>query len=151
MSDLTTGTYWNLTCQSARNHAASMAAGCRREAAELIHREAKAFCDRKPPDTGTELHRRQQQRTFLTSRIGNITHADLMARTRPNVSDQIMEAVKLFLERVSIDEWPYEEATALTSTISSICYPTPRQVIILGRQRRTRQNRLTPRRGAVTP
>ena len=99
-----------------------MAAGCRREAATLIHGEAKAFCDREAPTTRAELSRRQQQALYLTSKIGSISHADLMARSHPNVADQLMSAVKSFLERVGIDESPYKEAMSLTSTISTICH-----------------------------
>ena len=99
-----------------------MAGLARREAAALIHREARKFCSRETPKSDTELSRRQQQRMYLTSKIGTISHADLMARTHPSVSDQIMNAVKEFLERLELDDSPYEEATALTSKISTLCH-----------------------------
>jgi len=114
--------YWLLTCQSAQSHAAAMAASCRRPAANLILREAKEFCDREPPESSTELSQRQKQAMYLTSRISSISHADQMARNHPNVSDQIMDDVKAFLDRLTLDDSPYKESMALTSKISTLCF-----------------------------
>ena len=116
------GRLWHLACLSAKNHAALMASRCRREAASLIHRETNAFCDREVPTTKADLNRRQQQATFLMSRIGSISHADLMARNHPAVADQIMAAVRAFLHSVPIDQSPHNKAMVLISTISTICH-----------------------------
>lgn len=98
-----------------------MAANCRREAASLIRREAKNFCDREPPENESELSRRQKQAMYLTSRISSISHADQMGRTHPNISDDIMAETKTFLDRVDLDESPYKESMALTTKISALC------------------------------
>lgn len=113
--------HWVLICTSARSHAARMAASCRRKASTMILREADSFCDRDPPQTDSELSRRQKQSMHLISRIGSISHADLMGRSHPSVSDQILEETKAFLERVDLDESPYEESLVLTSKISALC------------------------------
>lgn len=120
--DLHIQSFWVLTCQSAQSHAASMAASCRREAAALITREAKEFCDRDAPETRAELSRRQKQAMYLTSRISSISHADQMARSHPNISDQIMAETKTFLDRLGLDDSPYKESMALTSKISTLCF-----------------------------
>jgi hypothetical protein len=99
-----------------------MAASCRREAAALMTREVKEFCDQDAPETKSELSRRQKQAMYLTSRISSISHADQMARSHPNVSDQIMAETKAFLDRLGLDDSPYKESMALTSKISALCY-----------------------------
>ncbi|WP_145367118.1 hypothetical protein [Maioricimonas rarisocia] len=98
-----------------------MASRCRREAASLIQHEARTFCDREPPVSQEALERRQQQALFLTSRIGSICHADLMARNHPEVSDEIIAAVREFLSRVRMDQSPHKESVSLISRISTIC------------------------------
>lgn len=123
MSDTTNiQSHWLLICQSARSHAASMAASCQQEAAGLIRREAQEFCEQDPPGTRSELSRRQTQAMHLTARISSISHADQMARSHPNVSDQIMAETKAFLKRLDLDGAPYEESMALTSKISTLCF-----------------------------
>jgi hypothetical protein len=114
--------FWQLACSSAMNHASSMAHGCRSEAASLIQRETEAFCSREPPATQQELNSRQQQSLYLLSKIGAISHADLMARSHPNASASIMKAVRDFLDRVGTDKSPYSESMALTSIISQLCH-----------------------------
>lgn len=113
---------WLLTCQSAQSHADMMAAGCRREAAALIHRETDSFCNREPPKTQSELSRRQRQAMFLASRISSIVHADLMARSHPDVASQILAETRAFLDRLDVDDPPDKESMALTSTISALCH-----------------------------
>lgn len=113
---------WQLTCNSARSHAASIAASCRREAAALINRQAAEFCDRAPPATDTDLLRRRRQATYLTSRISTIAHADLMARNHPGVDDEILAETKAFLGRLDLDDSPFSESMALTSKISALCH-----------------------------
>jgi hypothetical protein len=113
--------FWQLRCQSTKSHAESMAKGCRREAAALIRREAERFCDQKPPGTDAELQRRNTQAMYVASKISSIAHADHVASTHPRVSDQILAETKGLLERLDLDDSPFEESLSLLSTITSLC------------------------------
>jgi hypothetical protein len=99
-----------------------MASRCRREAAGWILSEAKQFCDQKPPDTREELSHRQMQASHLTSRIASVSHADLMARSHPGVSDEILTEARSFLDRLGLDDPPYNESLLLTTKVSELCF-----------------------------
>ena len=114
--------HWLRMCQSAKSHAASTAANCRKEAAALIHREAVRFCDREPPETEAELSKRQKEVVFLTSRISSVSHSDLMARSHPSVANEIMAETKLFLDRLDLEESPDKASMELIAKISTLCY-----------------------------
>jgi len=59
---------------------------------------------------------------FLASRISSIVHADLMARSHPHVANEILSETRAFLDRLDLDDSPYKESMALTSTISALCH-----------------------------
>ncbi len=113
---------WLQICRSAKSHAASTAANCRKEAAALIKQQAVKFCEREPPETEAELSKRQKEVVFLTSRISSVSHSDLMARSHSSVANEIMAETKLFLDRLDLDEPPGKASMELISKISELCY-----------------------------
>jgi hypothetical protein len=91
---------WTVLCSSAQSHAAIAANGCSPEVAEMILAETASFCRQAPPTSREELGVRYMQSNALTTaKIGNLTYADMTARSHPGVARWIIDATKELCQR----------------------------------------------------
>jgi len=58
----------------------------------------------------------------LTAKISSISHAAGAAGRHPNIEDNILNEIKAFCDRVSLNDDVALESMALTQEISSMCF-----------------------------